>query len=79
MNRKGVVFVFVYLVVISPVANCYVGPGAGLTIIGSFLALLLAIIITLVGFIWFPLKRLLKKEQQSTEDAEEENESIGNE
>ncbi|MBK7726929.1 MAG: hypothetical protein IPJ33_00010 [Gammaproteobacteria bacterium] len=42
-------------------AFAYVGPGAGLSAIGSILALIAAFFLALVGFIWYPLKRLLRK------------------
>ena len=42
-------------------ALAYVGPGAGLTAIGTVLALFAAIGLALVGFVWYPVKRLLKR------------------
>lgn len=38
----------------------YVGPGAGLTAIGTILALLAAFVLAIVGFVWYPMKRLLR-------------------
>jgi hypothetical protein len=38
----------------------YVGPGGALTVIGSFLALFAAVLLAFFGFIWYPLKRLLR-------------------
>jgi hypothetical protein len=42
-------------------AEAYVGPGAGLTAIGSVLALFAAIGLAVVGFVWYPVKRMLKR------------------
>lgn len=42
-------------------AAAYVGPGAGLTAIGSFLALLAAVVLGIVGFLWYPVKRLMRR------------------
>jgi hypothetical protein len=42
-------------------AFAYVGPGAGLSAIGAFLALILGVILAFVGFIWYPVKRFLRK------------------
>ena len=39
-------------------AHAYIGPGAGLSAIGSILALLGAVLLMIVGFVWYPLKRL---------------------
>jgi hypothetical protein len=50
------------LVMLAPdAALAYVGPGAGLTAIGTVLALFAAIGLALVGFVWYPVKRLLKR------------------
>lgn len=43
------------------VAAAYVGPGAGLTAIGTILALLGAVFFAIVGFVWYPVKRMMKK------------------
>jgi len=42
-------------------AHAYVGPGAGLSAIGSLLALVGATLLLIVGFVWYPIKRLLKQ------------------
>jgi hypothetical protein len=42
-------------------AFAYVGPGVGLSAIGAFLALILGVILAFFGFIWYPVKRLLRK------------------
>lgn len=50
----------------------YVGPGAGLSIIGSLLAFLAAIVVGIFGFLWFPIRRLLRKRKLAKEKAAEE-------
>ncbi len=45
-------------------ALAYVGPGAGLSIIGSVLALLAAVIVAIFGFLFFPIRRMLRKRKQ---------------
>jgi hypothetical protein len=42
-------------------AFAYLGPGVGLSAIGAFLALVLGVIVAFVGFIWYPLRRLLRR------------------
>lgn len=42
-------------------AAAYVGPGAGLTAIGTILALLAAVFFAIVGFVWYPVKRMMRK------------------
>lgn len=41
-------------------AAAYVGPGAPLSAIGVFLALVAGIIVALFGFVWYPVKRLIR-------------------
>ena len=54
--------VVVALLLASPgAAVAYIGPGAGITAIGTAIALIGAIILAIVGFIWYPVKRLRAK------------------
>lgn len=46
----------------------YMGPGTGLSAIGSALALLAGIIIAILGFIWYPMKRILGKKKSQEPD-----------
>lgn len=43
------------------VAQAYIGPGAGLSALGSLLALLGAVLLTVIGFLWYPVKRLIRR------------------
>lgn len=42
-------------------APAYIGPGAGLGAVGSLLALVGAAALMVIGFVWYPVKRLLEK------------------
>jgi len=42
-------------------AMAYIGPGAGLTAIGSLLALIAGILLAIVGFVWYPIRRLRRR------------------
>ena len=49
------------LVILLPnAALAYVGPGLGLGALSSFFALVGAVFLGIVGFIWYPIKRLLR-------------------
>ena len=49
------------LVVLAPaLAHAYIGPGAGLTAIGALIALVTTVLLALLGFVWFPIKRLMR-------------------
>ncbi len=44
-------------------AEAYMGPGAGLGAIGTVLAVIGVVLLAVVGFLWYPLKRFLKRKQ----------------
>jgi hypothetical protein len=48
-------------------AAAYIGPGAGLSAIGTVAALLGTIVLLIVGFVWYPLKRFLRKRKAAGE------------
>ncbi|SLN65262.1 hypothetical protein ROJ8625_03328 [Roseivivax jejudonensis] len=52
-------------------AQAYVGPGAGLTAIGTLIALVAAVLLAIVGFVWYPMKRMMRNraERQDTRTA----------
>jgi len=57
--RQAVIFV---LAAIFPFeAAAYIGPGAGLTAVGTVLGLIGLVFLAIVGFVWYPAKRLLGK------------------
>lgn len=59
-------------------AFAYIGPGAGLSVLGVIFSLIAAFFLAIVGFVWYPVRRLLRggrrtvkpdagpKEEQST-------------
>ena len=51
-------------------AYAYIGPGAGLTAIGTVLALGAAILLAIVGFVWYPVKRLRQSRKAATTEEE---------
>ena len=61
--KKVTPVVFVALTILGVLvpqdAHAYIGPGVGITAIGTLLAFVGAIMFAIVGFIWYPLKRLL--------------------
>lgn len=49
----------------------YGGPGSIISGLGAFLAVVAAIIVSIFGFLWFPLKRLIRRIRgESDRDAE---------
>ncbi len=45
-------------------ALAYIGPGAGIGAIGTVVAVIGAVLLMIVGFVWYPVKRLLKRFKQ---------------
>ncbi len=51
-------------------AFAYVGPGAGLSALGAVVALFAAIGLAIVGFVWYPVKRLRQRRRGGKRPAE---------
>ena len=63
---------FIIILAVHPEAGySYGGPGSVISGIGAALAAIAALLATLFGFIWFPLKRLYKSMMEEKETAEE--------
>ena len=73
MNRltSWVATLFVGIVLSNP-ALAYIGPGAGLSAIGTFVAVIGAFLLLIVGFVWYPVKRLLRGRKATKDAAENE-------
>jgi hypothetical protein len=54
------------LVVSATQAEAYLGPGAGLSAIGSVVSVISAVFLAIAGFIWYPIKRLFKRSAPAT-------------
>lgn len=66
---------FIILTVSLPkIAWAYVGPGTGLSAIGAFLALIVGVIVAILGFLWYPIKRLLGRKTQEPDQIENKEE-----
>jgi len=47
------------LCVLATPASAYLGPGAGIGAVGAVIALIAAVALAVVGFVWYPVKRLV--------------------
>jgi membrane associated rhomboid family serine protease len=45
-------------------AQAYIGPGLGVGAIAAFFGALLAALLAVLGFFWYPIKRLRRKRRQ---------------
>ncbi len=76
--RARLALLTIALIILSPEpASAYIGPGAGLSAIGAALALLAAIFLAIVGFVWYPVKRLVARRRQQPAYSEAANEKEG--
>jgi hypothetical protein len=55
----------------SPV-QAYLGPGGAVSGIGALLALIGAVFLSIVGFVWYPIKRLLTRKRSASEADDDE-------
>lgn len=59
------------ILVVPQIAHAYVGPGLGAGTIGVILGIIGSIFIAIFAIVWYPLKRLLKKNKQKKPDGQE--------
>ena len=52
-------------------AHAYIGPGAGISAIGSLLVLIAVVLLSIVGFVWYPVKRLMKNRRTARRETAE--------
>jgi hypothetical protein len=85
--RKGVMqsrrypsqVIAVFLLATSFSAEAYIGPGAGIGAIGTVVALFGAILLAIVAFVWYPVKRLLRTRKREPNHEVNEKEQINEE
>ncbi len=49
------------LLLLPGTAEAYVGPGAGIGALGAVLAVIGTVLLAILGFFWYPLKRLVAR------------------
>ena len=64
MKSRALFLALLLICLVPSVASAYVGPGAGLSVIGAALALVASAFLTIAGFVWYPVKRLLGRRRQ---------------
>lgn len=52
------------LLLLATPAHAYIGPGAGLGAIFTLVAVLVGGMLLVIGFVWYPLKRALRKRKR---------------
>jgi hypothetical protein len=50
--------------------DAYIGPGAGLTAIGTMFVVVAVALLAVVGFVWYPVTRLLRRRRRTKSAAD---------
>ena len=78
MKRSRFVSIFIsallFVILIPLPAMAYVGPGTGIAALGALLAIIAGVIAAIFGFLWYPIKRLLRKRKQGKQKRTKEGE-----
>ena len=73
MNRRTFWLAALLIGIVLPnSALAYIGPGAGLSAIGTVVAVIGAVLLLIVGFVWYPMKRVLRVRKENKNTAEKE-------
>lgn len=67
MRTLAILSLGLSLILLPETAAAYIGPGAGLGAIGTLIALVGAVFLAVVGLVWYPVKRMLKKKKPGSE------------
>ena len=57
-------FVLTVAMLLPQPAMAYIGPGAGLSAIGAVLAAVAGIFVALFGFVWYPVRRIIRNKRR---------------
>ncbi len=71
-NATTVLAWLLFTLTCSP-ANAYLGPGGAVSSIGALLALIGAVLLAIIGFVWYPVKRMLTGKRRASEADDEDN------
>jgi hypothetical protein len=63
---------FLILMAVTPIASAYIGPGSGISIVGSLFGLLATILLAVGAILFWPYRRMLKKRMQKKAEAGED-------
>lgn len=69
MDKRTTISLLFALLLVPVTASAYVGPGAGLSLLGALWALLVALATALVFVIAWPVRRMLRRKQGDREQA----------
>jgi len=70
--KKINVFLGLILLMIQTSAFAYIGPGAGIPFIGSFIGFVVTVVLVIAAILFWPIRKLLKKKKSNTQNSESE-------
>jgi len=62
MNFNALLGVALMLAAVN--AEAYIGPGAGVGVLGAIFGAIMAVVLAVLGVFWYPIKRLLNRRKQ---------------
>lgn len=62
--------VFLLVATLPSVALAYIGPGAGVTMLGALWGVLAAIVLTIAGLLYWPIRAALRRRKKAPADLE---------
>ena len=71
MEKSISLLLFISMLIFPAISHAYIGPGAGLSAFGALIALIAAVVIAIFGFVWYPLKRLMRMQAEKQEKPSE--------
>lgn len=51
-------------------ALAYIGPGAGIPIIGSFIGIIVSVVLVIAAILFWPIRKLLKKNKSNIQNSD---------
>ena len=71
MKRAVLLIGLLVVITLTPTnLYAYVGPGAGLSAFGALVSLVGGVFVTIMGFVWYPIKRLIRAAKRRREEPE---------
>ena len=61
------IIIFLLLTIIASPAAAYVGPGAGISVLGSLLGILATILVAIGAILFWPIRKLIKRRKAKKE------------
>lgn len=65
---KPIQLVLLFLLFFTLPAFAYIGPGAGIPFIGSFIGFIVTIFLVISAILFWPIRKLLKKKKSNKQD-----------